>query len=212
MRSNVFWMGAALAVGAGATAATVVFDVNTNTGSDPMLYSVSVHDNAPGLLTFALTVAASSANNGDVAALYLNFDAVHAAAGYRASDFSGDAITRVRFNTSNVQAGNIGQEFQFGLGIGRTGSGHDFFDSFSFTMKLRNGLTLNDLALLGVRAQSVGPGSSFGDPAGGSAKTFVERGEPIPEPNPVAVPLPTGAGLAGLGLLIAGTRRRRAAF
>lgn len=203
------WHCAALAAASAAHGATVVFDVNTNTGSESMLYSVTVHDNTPSLLTFALVVADASANNGDVAALYLNFDAPNANAGYSAGDFSGAAITSVRFNTSNVQGGNIGQTFQFGLGIGRTGSSQDFFDSFTFTMALKNGLTLDDLALLGVRAQSVGPDAAFGNPGEGSSKTFIERGDPEGDPTPNPVPLPTGAGLAGLGLLIAGARRRR---
>lgn len=198
------------AIAASATAAgaaTATFNVNTNTGSSPVLYTISVHDNAPNLLTFAVAVAAESVNNADIAALYFNFDAPSPHSGYTASDFSGSAITKVRFNTSNVQAGNIGQSFQFALAIGKNGSGQDFYDSFAFTMNLRNGLTLADLDLFGVRGQSVGPGSSFGNPAGGSSKTFVERGED-PVPTPV-VPLPTGAGLAGLGMLVLGARRRR---
>lgn len=207
-RFNEIIACAALAASATtAGAATATYNVNTNMGSSPVLYTISVHDNAPNLLTFAVAVAAASANNADIAALYFNFDAPSANSGYTASDFSGSAISKVRFNTNNVQAGNIGQSFQFALGIGRTGSGHDFYDSFSFTMNLRNGLTLDDLDFFGVRGQSVGPGSSFGDPDKGSSKTFVERGED-PVPTPV-VPLPTGAGLAGLSMLVLGARRRR---
>lgn len=205
--NDIIACAAIAASAATAGAATATYNVNTNTGDRPVLYTISVHNNTPNLLTFAVAVAAESVNNADIAALYFNFSVPGARAGYTAADFSGSAISKVRFNTSNVQAGNIGETFQFGLGIGRTGSGHDFYDSFSFTMNLRNGLTLNDLDFFGVRGQSVGPGSSFGDPDKASSKTFVERGED-PVPTPV-VPLPTGAGLAGLGLLVLGARRRR---
>lgn len=205
---NAAFVFSALAASATAAgAATATYNVNTNTGSSPVLYTISVHDDAPNLLTFAVAVAAESVNNADIAALYFNFTAPGARSGYTAADFSGSAITKVRFDTSNVQAGDIGETFQFGLGIGKSGSGEDFYDSFAFTMNLRNGLTLADLDFFGVRGQSVGPDSSFGNPGEESSKTFVERGEdPVPAP---LVPLPSGAGLAGLGLLVLGARRRR---
>lgn len=195
----------ALCSAAAANAASVTFDLNTNTGSAPVLYSIVVHDNTPALLTFAVAVAAASPNNADIIGLYFNFDTAGANTGYTAADFSGAAITGFATNTSNVQGGNIGQSFQFGLAIGSPGAGSDFYDTFTFTMALKNGLTLGDLDLFGVRGSSVGSDSTFGNPGEESSKTFVERNETL---TPV-VPLPTGAGLAGLGLLVLGARRRR---
>lgn len=192
---------------AAAHGATVHFNVNTNTGSEAMLYSVTVHDNTPNLLTFAVAVADSSPNNGDIVGFYMNFGVANANTGYGLSDFSGSAITKLQLNSSNVQGGGLGQAFQFGLGIGSVGAAADFYDSFTFTMNLKNGLTLADLDLIGVRAMSVSPDATWANPGEGSSKTFVERGED-PVPTPV-VPLPTGAGLAGLGLLVIGARRRR---
>lgn len=195
----------ALCSAASANAAAVTFDINTNTGSAPVLYSIVVHDNTPALLTFAVAVAASSPNNADIVGLYFDFGAAGANAGYTVADFSGAAISGFAANTSNVQGGNIGQTFQFGLAIGTPGAGSDFYDTFTFTMALKNGLTLANLETFGVRGTSVAPDSTFGNPGEESAKTFVERNETL---TPV-VPLPTGAGLAGLGLLVLGARRRR---
>lgn len=194
------------AVAAEAGAAAVVFDVNTNTGSDPVLYSITVNDDTTGLLTFAVDVAAASVNNADVVALYFDFDVAGATAGYSASDFFGAPVTKVKFNSSNAQAGNIGQVFQFALAIGTPGASGDFYDSFTFSMNIRNGLTLGDLALFGVRGQSVGAGSTQADPGEGSSKTFVEPGEP--QSPPVPVPLPSAAGLAIAGLALTARRRR----
>lgn len=195
------------AVSSGALAATVTFDTNTNTGDAPVLYSITVNDDTAGYFHFAVEVAAASPNNADIAALYFDFSQANAYAGYSASDFTGDAISKVRFNSSNVQAGNIGKAFQFALAIGANGSGSDFYDSFEFTMAIRNGLELGDLALFGVRAQSVGANASWANPGEASSKTFVGPGQ-----NSVTtpVPLPSAAGLAGVGMVALGARRRRA--
>lgn len=196
----------ALCSAAAANAASVTFDINTNTGSAPVLYSIVVDDNTPALLTFAVAVAGTSPNNADIVGLYFDFGAAGANAGYTLADFSGAAISRFAANTSNVQGGNIGQTFQFGLGIGTPGAGSDFYDTFTFTMALKNGLGLDDLESFGVRGMSVGEDATFGNPGEESSKTFVERNDEL---TPVPVPLPTGAGLAGLGMLVLGARRRR---
>jgi len=186
-----------------ANAGSVTFNVNTNTGSDDMEYEIVVDDNTAGLFTFAVSVANSSPNNGDVCALYFDMFDADAEVGYSGANFYGAAVTNVEFNTQNAQGGNIGQEFQFAISIGETGSGNDFYDSFTFSMDVLNGLTLSDFALFAVRGQSVGPNSTPQNPGDGSSKTFVRVGDP-----PV-IPLPTGAALAGVGLGIAAFRRRR---
>ncbi len=192
-------------VAATAQAGAIVFDLNTNTGSAPVDYSITVTDNTPGYFHFAVEVASSSTNNADIVALYFDFSTAGANSGYSSADFSGSAITNVAFNSSNVQNGNIGQSFQFALAIGTPGAGNDFYDSFTFDMFVRNGLTLADLDMFGVRGTSVGVGSSQSNPGGESSKTFVEFD---PNQTPM-VPLPSGAGLTCAALLAAGARRRR---
>lgn len=201
---------AAISGAAVASAATVHFNVNTNTGDSPVDYNIVVNDDTAGYFHFAVEVAASSPNNGDVSAIYFDFSQANAYSGYSASDFSGSAITDVEFDSRNVQTGNIGQKFQFALAIGAPGSGSDFYDSFTFSMAVRNGLVLADLDMFGVRAQSVGAGASWANPGGNSSKTFVGPGQPPLDATPV--PLPTASGLAGLGLVALAARRRRASI
>lgn len=190
-----------------ATAGVVMYNINTNTGSDEVMYDILVSDDTPGVFDFQVSISDGSPMGGDVVALYFDFVNADANDGYGASDFSGDAITGVDFDTRNVQNGNIGRRFQFGLAIGTPGAGRDFYDAFSFTMDIRNGLGLDDLSLFGVRGTSVGVGADANNPGNGSAKTFVEQGQVPPAQQ---IPLPTSAGLAMTGAaFVCGSRRRR---
>ena len=189
---------------------TVLFAENTNRTRHEVMYEIFVSDDREGFLDFDVSVADDSPNNADIVALYFSFNVHNAERGYRSSDFTSESITDIEFNTRRVQSGNIGRHFDFGLAIGTPGAGHDFYDSFSFSMNVRNGLSLDDLMLFGVRGTSVGYESSHHHhhSGSGSAKTFVGYTGPVSLPN--AIPLPSGAALtlAGLGF-VTGTRRRQ---
>jgi hypothetical protein len=190
-----------------AMAGLVMYDDNTNTGDDEVLYEILVSDDRPGVFDFEVSFADDSPMTGDIVALYFDFDLDGANEGYSPSDFQGDAITDVDFDTKNVQNGNIGQRFQFGLAIGTPGAGRDFYDAFSFSMNIRNDLLLGDLDMFGVRSTGVGLGASEDEPGNGSGKTFVEQGV---FSGATQIPMPTSAGLAVGGIaLICAYRRQR---
>ncbi len=207
--------GVLLAVGTGASAATVSFTLDNNTGTSSLVTDVTLEDVAGGV-KFNYMVNDPS-NTGDIIAAYLGF--AGAVPGDLTVDgysipfgegvYAGTVVTEAEFNTSNVEAGNIGQSFDLGLQIGETGSGSDFYDSFTFTL-FGTDLDISDFfgQTFAIRGQSVGC-CEPPNQGGGSAKVF---GTVPNTPDTPAVPLPAAAwllagGLSGLGALRAARRK-----
>ena len=198
-------LAALVCVPVSAGAVTVSFDLTTTNGSQSSDTRVTLLDVAGGVkFTYEVIEAGTSA---DIAAVYFNVigDGPASAAAFTVSPSS--VVTAKAVDTSNVAAGNIGQTFDFGLAIGQTGSGSDFFNSFMFTV-LMDGLDVTDFLgqTFAVRGQSIGANRNGSSKEFGTAPLTVPQTEVIP--LPASLPLLLG-GLGGLGML--GRRRRAAA-
>ena len=199
-----------LAVSTASASSICLFTNFQHLGAEPVDYTVCLlleDDPNDTFFTVSAEVAATSPNIADIVAVYLSVDN-DPLPDFIAADFtsvSGGPITGFASDTSNVQAGNIGQVFDIGLAIGSTGlaGGTDDFQSTVFTMA-RKGLTLDDFTMFGIRGSSVGPADMPGGEREESAKeissiTFIPAGDPIPAPA-----------AAGMGLVaLAGLMRRR---
>ncbi|MFV0358624.1 VPLPA-CTERM sorting domain-containing protein [Tropicimonas sp.] len=196
---------AAAMTASAASALTVSFSLDDARGSVPMPTNVTLEDVAGGV-KFSYAVD-SSVVEGDVVAVYFNLLG-DLPLSYSFEELAPDDsfITAQATNTSNVQAGNIGEVFDFGLAIGTTGlkGGSDQYLSFSFTM-FASDLDVTDFygQTFAARGQSIGQN-------GDSAKQFgvapTAPGGPSSE-----VPLPAAGWLlvSGMGGLVALGRRRK---
>ncbi len=163
------------AAAASSFAAEVVFDRSVHRGDCPVDYIVTVNDtDAPGYFRFTVQVDnTDNVNIADITAIYLefapeDFDAADWYDPMPGVDFiqRSDAILRsIHFNTYDVGNGNIVgngnlfTQFDIGIAIGESNGidGGDDYQIVVFDMAIKAGLTLDDLAGVGVRGQSVGP-------------------------------------------------------
>lgn len=166
---------AVLCCAAGATSAgEIVLDRSVHRGSAPVDYTVTVNDtDMPGYFRFTVAVDTTvNPNIADIVAIYLEFEphGFNAADWY--SDMPGvdlvqqsDAVLRhIMFNTNNVGSGNICgngdlfEDFDIGIAIGESNGldAGDDYQTVTFDMAIKAGLTLEDLIGVGVRGNSVG--------------------------------------------------------
>lgn len=181
-----------------AWASTVSFSLKDAKGSASSDTDVVLTDILGGV-KFSYTVN-DPVNTADLAAVYFDIGGSFPTGMTVGSE---PIVTGFRFDTSNVQAGNIGQTFDIGIAIGKTGSGSDFYNSFTFDV-LGTDLDVTDFfgQTFAVRGQTVGPPTAIeralSSKQYGKAPTAVDPVTPVPVPAAAWMLL---AGLAGLGAL-----------
>jgi hypothetical protein len=185
-----------------ASAATLTVDMNQKNGSAAMPATIVLED-IDGGVRFNVKLDTINALSGDIVAVYA--DVLGDPGDFAISSIGPNPpVTAHGFDTKNIQAGNIGQKFDFAFAIGETGlkGGADQYQDFSFVVR-GTGLDVTDFLgqTFALRGQSIGAN-------GASAKQFGLAGTTVDIIDPVPVP---GAGLlllGGLGAFAAARRKR----
>lgn len=170
-----FAVAAALCTAGAAAAGEITLDRIVHRGTAPVDYVVTVNDtDAPGYFRFTVAVDNTiNPNTADIVAVYIEFDRpdFDAADWYSTvpgEDFiqQSDAILRdIMFNTDDVGSGNISGNhnlfgyFDVGIATGKFNGpdfGRDDYQTVTFDMAIKAGLTLDDIVGIGVRGNSVG--------------------------------------------------------
>jgi hypothetical protein len=193
-------VAASVMLSGAAHAATLTIDVTTQNGSADMPGQIVLEDIAGGV-RFNVSLNTVSAQSGDIVAVYADILGDPAASSSYTVGPS-TVVTGFDTDTKNIQAGNIGREFDFGFAIGETGlkGGADRFQMFSFDITAV-GLDVADFLgqTFALRGQSIGAN-------GDSAKQFGFAPTTVDIDNTVPIP---GAGVMLLGGLSALTALRR---
>ena len=167
---------AAITCLAGAVSADeVALDRIVHRNQAPVDYLVTVNDtDAPGYFRFTVTVDnTSNPLIADIVAVYIEFDRPDFNAADWYSDLPGvdfiqqsdAALRHIMFNTDDVGSGNISGDhrlfdlFDVGIATGLfngTDFGRDDYQTITFDMAIKAGLTLDDIIGVGIRGNSVG--------------------------------------------------------
>lgn len=172
-----------------ANAASLSFSASDGTrSSTPVNVDIFAKDVDDGV---EVTLKVNDSNNiGDLLAVYFNFGGTFNHNTLKASNVTGQDVTKVAFNTNNIVGGNIGQRFEMAVQFGTVGAAGGLLTSTTFKIA-QAGLTVQEFLnqTFAVRLQAVGSGPNGG---GGSAKQYgVAPTAFDPEKPPTVVP-PTG--------------------
>jgi hypothetical protein len=194
------------------TASTLTFTNFVHNSTPAVLWDVMIDDATANRFTVKVSVAATSANSGDILGIGFNLAPAYKAL-LTSSDITGPQVTGTFQHTGSCGQGcNFNgvtpNAFDWIVRIGHQGSAGGLITNTTFTLATHGQtLTSSTFTTLGIRAQSVGPRPNGG---GGSAKdTSTTRTLAIAVPEPGSTLLLTLA-LGGIFALDWWRRQRTA--